>query len=224
MATWLITGANRGIGLEMVRQLAAKGERVIATARDPGAATELRAIAAQILPLDVASPASVEALGAAIQGLPIDVLINNAGVSSTSKTLATIDAAEMARVMAINAMGPILTTKAAIDSLRAGSRKVVVHITSQLGSIANNSGGSTYAYRASKAALNQFNRSLSNELAPEGFTCVAIHPGWVKTDMGGPSAHLTPEQSVRSMLGVIATLGVDRSGAFLNYDGQPLPW
>jgi NAD(P)-dependent dehydrogenase (short-subunit alcohol dehydrogenase family) len=224
MATWLITGANRGIGLEMVRQLAAKGERVIATARDPGAATELRSIAAQILPLDVASPASVEALGVAIQGLPIDVLVNNAGVSSTSKTLATIDAAEMARVMAINAMGPILTTKAAIDSLRAGSRKVVVHITSQLGSIANNSGGSTYAYRASKAALNQFNRSLSNELAPEGFTCVAIHPGWVKTDMGGPSAHLTPEQSVRSMLGVIATLGVDRSGAFLNYDGQPLPW
>jgi NAD(P)-dependent dehydrogenase (short-subunit alcohol dehydrogenase family) len=208
----------------MVRQLAAKGERVIATARDPGAATELRSIAAQILPLDVASPASVEALGVAIQGLPIDVLVNNAGVSSTSKTLATIDAAEMARVMAINAMGPILTTKAAIDSLRAGSRKVVVHITSQLGSIANNSGGSTYAYRASKAALNQFNRSLSNELAPEGFTCVAIHPGWVKTDMGGPSAHLTPEQSVRSMLGVIATLGVDRSGAFLNYDGQPLPW
>jgi NAD(P)-dependent dehydrogenase (short-subunit alcohol dehydrogenase family) len=224
MATWLITGANRGIGLEMVRQLAAKGERVIATARDPGAATELRSIAAQILPLDVASPASVEALGVAIQGLPIDVLVNNAGVSSTSKTLATIDAAEMARVMAINAMGPILTTKAAIDSLRAGSRKLVVHITSQLGSIANNSGGSTYAYRASKAALNQFNRSLSNELAPEGFTCVAIHPGWVKTDMGGPSAHLTPEQSVRSMLGVIATLGVDRSGAFLNYDGQPLPW
>jgi NAD(P)-dependent dehydrogenase (short-subunit alcohol dehydrogenase family) len=224
MATWLITGANRGIGLEMVRQLAAKGERVIATARDPGAATELRSIAAQILPLDVASPASVEALGVAIQGLPIDILVNNAGVSSTSKTLATIDAAEMARVMAINAMGPILTTKAAIDSLRAGSRKVVVHITSQLGSIANNSGGSTYAYRASKAALNQFNRSLSNELAPEGFTCVAIHPGWVKTDMGGPSAHLTPEQSVRSMLGAIATLGVDRSGAFLNYDGQPLPW
>jgi NAD(P)-dependent dehydrogenase (short-subunit alcohol dehydrogenase family) len=224
MATWLITGANRGIGLEMVRQLAAKGERVIATARDPGAATELRSIAAQILPLDVASPASVEALGVAIQGLPIDILVNNAGVSSTSKTLATIDAAEMARVMAINAMGPILTTKAAIDSLRAGSRKLVVHITSQLGSIANNSGGSTYAYRASKAALNQFNRSLSNELAPEGFTCVAIHPGWVKTDMGGPSAHLTPEQSVRSMLGVIATLGVDRSGAFLNYDGQPLPW
>lgn len=224
MATWLITGANRGIGLEMVRQLAARGERVLATARDPGAASELRSLAAHVYPLDVANPLSAADLGGALAGSEIDILVNNAGVSSTSKSIAELDAKEMAGVFAVNAIGPIITTKALLGPLRAGGRKLIVSITSQLGSIANNTGGSTYAYRASKAALNQMNRSLANELASEGFTCVAVHPGWVKTDMGGSAAPLTPEQSVRSMLGVFARLTSRDSGAFLNYDGQPLPW
>lgn len=223
MSTWLVTGANRGIGLELVRQLAAAGERVIATSRQPDSAAELGRLAARVVALDVALPASIDLLPKHIDE-PIDVLINNAGVSSTSNALSACTPDEFARVFAINSTGPILVARALIDRLRAGRRKAIVHITSQLGSIANNTGGSSYAYRASKAALNQLNRSLAAELTKEAFTCVAIHPGWVRTDMGGPQAPLTPPQSAEHILRTIAALSPADSGKFLNYDGVPLPW
>jgi NAD(P)-dependent dehydrogenase (short-subunit alcohol dehydrogenase family) len=227
MATYLITGANRGIGLEFVRQLTARGDSVIGTARDPSAlSAEARAVpGVRWVALEVADPASIDSLPTRLDALgSIDVLINNAGVSSTAKTLAELTAAELHRVFAVNTFAPLLVTKALMPLLTAGGRKLIVNISSQLGSIANNTGGSTYAYRASKTGLNQLNASLANELRPAGFTCLAMHPGWVQTDMGGKQATLTPETSVRQLLGVIDKAELGMSGKFLNYDGTPLPW
>jgi len=218
--TFLITGASRGIGLEFTRQLRAAGHAVIATTRngkpiDP---------ATETLPLLADDEISIAALAKALDGRPIDVLINNAGVSSDARDLATVTLAELDRVFRVNAFAAILVAKALLPSLRLGTRKTIVNISSQLGSITNNTGGSSYAYRASKTALNQLTVCLANELKADGFCCVAMHPGWVKTDMGGPNAPLTPEQSVTNMHKTIDALTPADTGRFLNHDGKPLPW
>jgi NAD(P)-dependent dehydrogenase (short-subunit alcohol dehydrogenase family) len=224
---FLITGASRGIGLEFTRRLLDRGDEVVAAVRDPEGSKGLKALARpslRLVPLDVADAKSIEGLGSRLGQTPIDVLINNAGVSSESKTLAVLDAAEMARVFMVNSIAPMLVVKSVIGQLRAGRSKTIVQITSVLASIERNTGGSTYAYRASKTALNQLNRSLAHELKPEGFTCVAVHPGWVRTDMGGPKADLSVEESVDHMLRTIGSLSPARSGEYLNYDGAKLPW
>jgi NAD(P)-dependent dehydrogenase (short-subunit alcohol dehydrogenase family) len=222
--TYLITGANRGLGLEFARQLSARGDRILATARNPAEATDLARLVHQVIPLDVADESSIERLGEQVKDQPIDVLINNAGVSAEAKSIEALTSKELQRAFLINSTGPMLTTKALLKNLRAGGRKLVFSITSQLGSIANNAGGSTYAYRASKAALNMLNMSLSHDLKKDGFTCVVVHPGWVRTDMGGPNATLAPEESIRNMLALADRLKPEDSGKFFNYDGKPLPW
>lgn len=222
--TYFVTGANRGIGLEFARQLSARGDRVLATCRDPARAAELASVASRVVRLDLTDPASLGALPPELGEQPVDVLICNAGVSAEGKSVATLDGAELRRVLDVNAVAPILVAQALLPALRRGSRKLVCNITSQLGSIANNTGGSTYAYRASKAALNMLTVSMANELRPEGFTCVAVHPGWVRTDMGGPNATLAPDEAVRSMLSVLDKLSPASTGRFLNYDGAPMPW
>lgn len=222
--TYLVTGANRGLGLEFARQLTARGDVVLATTRDPGKADDLKATGARVLPLDVAEDASLASFREAIKGERIDILINNAGVSSDSKSLESLKADELARVLRINAIGPLMVAQAALTPLRAGVRKTVVNITSILGSIANNHGGSSYGYRGSKACLNMFTACMANELKNEGFTCIAIHPGWVQTDMGGPNATLTPEKSIAIMLKTIDALKPDDTGRYLNTDGTTLPW
>lgn len=224
--TFVVTGASRGIGQEFARQLAARGEHVIATVRSLDKAAALHALGpnVRVLPLDVADPASISTFGRALASEKIDVLINNAGVKSLGRTIAELDPTEMREVMMVNAIAPMLVVQALLAPLRAGERKTIVQITSQLASIANNTGGSSYAYRASKAALNQFNKSLANELVADGFTTVAVHPGWVATDMGGASAPLTPHDSVRYLIRTIDNLTIADTGHFLNYDGTPLPW
>ena len=226
MPTYLITGANRGLGLEFARQLSQRKDdtKILATAREPEKATELQRLVHDVYPLDVADPKSIEKLADHLKDQPIDVLINNAGVSSKTNSIATLDADDMRTAFAVNAIGPMLVTKVALKNLRAGSRKIVFNITSQLGSIANNKGGSSYAYRGSKAALNMMTVSLSNELKKEGFTCVVAHPGWVQTDMGGANAPLKPEQSIAGLLKIIDGLKAEDSGKFFNYDGKTLPW
>lgn len=226
MTTYLLTGATRGIGLEFARQLSQRGKEavILATARDPGKHAELARLVHEVLPLDVADPASIDALPGLLKDRPIDVLINNAGVSSDQRSVADLSMAELQRVFAVNSFGPMLVVQKALANLRKGDRKVIFNISSQLGSITNNKGGSSYPYRASKTALNQLTVSLSSELAGEGFCCVVAHPGWVRTDMGGPNATLSPEESVRSMLKVIDGLTGKDSGKFFNYDGAPLPW
>jgi NAD(P)-dependent dehydrogenase (short-subunit alcohol dehydrogenase family) len=225
MTTYFITGANRGLGLEFARQLSKRPETtIIATAREPEKAGELARLVHDVVPLDVASESSIAGLRERVKDRPIDVLINNAGVSGKAKTVAELGLEELQRVFGINAFGPMLVTRALLANLRAGKRKTVFNITSQLGSIANNTGGSTYSYRASKTALNQLTVSMANELRPEGFCCVVVHPGWVQTDMGGPNAPLTVEQSVTAMLKVLDGLTGGESGKFLNYDGKGMAW
>jgi NAD(P)-dependent dehydrogenase (short-subunit alcohol dehydrogenase family) len=228
VATVLITGANRGIGLEFVRQYAAAGWSVIAACRLPNQATALRAIAGEVrmTALDVADAAQVAALADELKDQPIDVLINNAGISGTSgRELAEIDVDDWLHVMRVNVAAPILVASALLDNLRRGRRRQVIFISSTAGSIARNTGvGGGYVYRSSKAALNMAVRSFANDLTGEGITAVAIHPGWVRTDMGGERADLSVEDSVKGMRVVIEGLVPSQTGAFLAYDGAVLPW
>ncbi len=223
--TVLVTGANRGLGLEFARQYHAAGWTVVGTARDPGAATELSALGVRVEALDVTDGASVAALVQRLGGLPIDLLINNAGVGiAEQKPLQDVSLDDYEHVLRVNAIGPVRVTQALLPNLRAGAGKRVVSISSGLGSIAGNTSGGYWAYRESKAALDMFMRNLSVELAPEGFTCIAMSPGWVKTDMGGPDATLTPEQSITGMRKVIDGLTPHDTGSFFKYDGSTVAW
>lgn len=222
--TVLVTGANRGLGLEFARQYAAAGWTVIGTARTPDEATELKALGVEVRALDVADPASIDGLATSLEGRPIDLLINNAGIFPRVDRLEATDFADVERTFAVNTLGPMRLTRALLPQLRLGRLKQVVSISSGLGSIANNSSGRYYGYRESKAALNMFTRSLAAELADEGFTCVVLSPGWVQTDMGGPNATLTPAQSVTGLRNVIDGLTPAMTGRFLNHDGAEQPW
>jgi NAD(P)-dependent dehydrogenase (short-subunit alcohol dehydrogenase family) len=222
--TVLITGANRGIGLECARQFAAKGYKVIGTVRDPADASELSAVADRVEPLQVTDAASVAALAHRLHGVAIDILLNNAGVFDPNDvTVDKVDFAVMEQTLAVNTVGPLRVTQALLPNLRAGKRRTIVNLSSQLGSIADSS-GRWYAYRASKAALNQINKTLSAELAPEGFTCVVLHPGWVRTDMGGAGATYSPQESVGGLVAVIEKLGPSDTGRFYDFKGTPIPW
>ena len=220
----LVTGANRGIGLEFVQQLKAQGFDVIGTARNPAKATELKATGARVEQLDVTDAASVAALAQSLDGVAIDLLINNAGMlNREDSSLDTLDFEVMERSFQVNSLGPLRVTQALLPNLRAGDGKTIVNITSRLGSIELSTGG-LYSYRTSKTALNQINKIVSSELASEGFTNIVMHPGWVRTDMGGAGATLSKTESVSGMLGVIDNLTTDSNGKFFNYDGSELPW
>jgi NAD(P)-dependent dehydrogenase (short-subunit alcohol dehydrogenase family) len=222
MATWLITGAGRGIGLELARQLRARGDDVIGTVR--GDAGALQEIGARVEVLDVADPAAIEALGERRRGEAIDVLVNNAGIGRFGGAVADLSAEELHRYMAVNAIGPILVVRALLPSLRAGAGKKIASITSLMGSIADNGSGGAYGYRSSKAALNMLNASLALELRREGFTCLVLNPGWVQTDMGGAHAPTPVDVSVRGLLAVIDGATPEVTGRFFDHDGKPLPW
>ena len=225
MPTVLITGANRGIGLEFARQYAADGWKVIATAREPDAAGELAGVAGDVtvrrLDLD-ADFFEIDWNGVAGTE-PLDLFIANAGTWGPER-LDTIDeAAEWVNALAVNTVAPVVLAKAVLPLVAAAKGKMVA-ITSKMGSIADNSSGGYIAYRSSKAALNAAWRSLAIDVAPQGVTAAVLHPGWVQTRMGGSSAPLTPEQSVAGLRQVIAGLTPDKSGGFYNYDGTPIPW
>ena len=222
--TILITGANRGLGLEFARQFKARGYHVIGTVRKPGDAGALHKLGVQVEQLDVADDASANALAGRLAGQPIDILINNAGIMGhNSRSLTDLDFSKMVRTYQVNALGPMRVTKALYDNLKQGKAHKIINITSMMGSITMNFGGA-YDYRASKAALNMLTNTLSKELGKEGFICVVLHPGWVQTDMGGSSAPLTPQQSISGMIAVIDNLTSAANGKFYDYTGKALPW
>lgn len=222
--TVVITGANRGLGLEFARQLKQQGYEVIGTARSPEKATELKALGVEVVALDVTDSASVADMAKSLKGRAIDMLINNAGVIGNPQgDIKSFDFDKAMLTYNINSLGPMRVTQALYDQLSLGKEKKVIQITSILGSIENNSGG-YYDYRASKAALNTMNKSLSIELESEGFTCVVIHPGWVKTDLGGQGAPLEPQQSIKGMLEVIEQLDRKDTGKFYDYQGNEIAW
>ena len=226
----LITGANRGIGLELARQLLEAGHEVVATARHPERALELAALGREhagrlrVEPLDVGFAASISTLVRALDGLALDLLINNAGVYPDSGKLGSLDYEQVRQGFEINALGPLRLTEALLPNLRAARTRKIAHVTSQMGSIEDNTSGGSYAYRMSKAALNMAHRSLANDLGAAGFICLTLHPGWVQTSMGGPHARLSVEQSASALLGLILEAGPAEHGAFLSWSGQRLPW
>jgi len=226
MPSVLITGANRGIGLELARQYAADGWRVHACSRDPEKADALRAIAGDVSVhrLDVADLASIDALVAELGDAAIDVLLNNAGVYGPEQSFGKVDLSAFDSVMAINALGPLAMTERLIAHVARGDRKLVVCVSSLWGSMGANTWGGHYLYGPSKAALNMIVKSASIDLKDRGISVVAMSPGWVRTDMGGPKADLSPEESVKTMRGVIDGLGIADTGRFMSHDGRDAPW
>jgi NAD(P)-dependent dehydrogenase (short-subunit alcohol dehydrogenase family) len=222
--TVLITGANRGIGLELARQYSDAGWRVIGTARNPESARELSAAGADVVQLDVTKQSSVERLALKLSGQPIDMLINNAGIQPLMWKLDDIDFDEFEKALNVNTIGPVRVTRAVLPNLRSGGIRKIVNITTNLSSIAGNTDGGFYGYRESKAALNMFTKSLAAELGPEGFICIVLHPGWVRTDLGGPNAPLGVEESVQGMRRVIEALSPADNGSFWTYAGEHMAW
>jgi NAD(P)-dependent dehydrogenase (short-subunit alcohol dehydrogenase family) len=226
----VITGASRGIGLEFVRRYQEQGHHVEAVARDPARSPELAALAAaslgktRIHTCDVASDQGARNLAASLGDVPVDVLVNNAGVMGKMQALDQLDHADILRTFDTNALGPLRVTAALLPHLRRGATRKVVHISSGMGSISDNTSGGAYGYRMSKAALNMATRSMANDLRGEGFLVVTMNPGWVKTDMGGPGAPESVENSVRLMMERIEQLRPEQSGTFLDYRGHTWAW
>lgn len=228
----LVSGAGRGIGLELVRQFLDRGDRVIATVRKPGAATDLNRLAfahpghLAVLPLDLGKPHAIDELAREVPLVAesIDVLVNNAGVLPGGERFGAIEARHLEEAFRVNAMGPVLLTQALAPLFaRTGGAKVM-NVSSVLGSIAERDAFYTPSYAISKAALNMGTRLLAHALADQGVTVFAIHPGWVRTDMGGPKAEVEVADSARGLIAVLDRVGPADAGRFLTFEGQELPW
>ena len=229
MPSILITGANRGLGFEFARQYASDGWQVFAACRSPQLATSLtdlaRSTSITILQMDVTDTVSVQRSATHIGTTAIDILLNNAGIiGAAHQTIGHMDYDSWAEVLNVNTMGPFRVTEAFVDHVARSKRKLVVTITSRMGSVADNASGGSVAYRSSKAAVNMVMRTLAIELAPRGISCVLVSPGWVKTEMGGSGATLTPVESVTALRRLIETLGPSHSGRFYSYDGRECRW
>ncbi len=226
MPTILITGAGRGIGLSLARAYAAEGWRVLGGVRDPAKAADLAALPVEVMTLDPGSDASVADLAASLSGTPIDVLFNNAGMMGPRQRQVLGDIAYEAwgEVMAVNVMAPVRMADAFSDHVAASERKQIAVVSSVMGSMADNTAGGFYLYRSSKAAVNMAARSLAADLAPRGITVVMFHPGWVRTDMGGSSAAVSPTDSAAGMLRGMSEVRPKDHGRFFNYDGSDIAW
>ena len=235
----LVTGAGRGLGLEMTRQLLERGARVWGTVRDPSRADTLRELAERaggqlrIEELDVADVDSIARLAhrLAEQTDQLDCLINNAGVNSrgvaphqANVRFGTLEPTGIERMIRVNAIGPLLLTQALASLLAASSDAVVVCVSSWLGSIGAKTSGGNYGYCASKATLNMLGRAMAWDLAASGVKTVLVNPGWVSTKMGGPKARLTPQESVAGILEVIQRVHMEDTGRFLQWDGSEHEW
>ena len=227
MPTVLIPGANRGLGLEFARQYAADDWKVLATCREPQSADALNALSGniQVLPLDVSDFLAIETVARILSVEKIDLLLNNAGVIGPHESnFGETNYDAWAEVLRINSQAPLKMAECFVEQVAGSDRKQIVSISSRLGSIAENDDGGQYTYRTSKAALNMVNKSLSIDLADKGITTVVLHPGWAKTDMGGPNAAVEPVDSVTGMRSVIDQLTIAESGQFFSFDGTDIDW
>jgi len=238
--TVLITGSNRGLGLEFTRRYAAAGWDVIACARRPGAASELGNLARDsggrvaVETMDVTDHANIDAVARRLAGRAIDVLLNcagtmgrgsRAGAGFPTSPFGETDYVDWDDIFRVNVTGPIKVTEAFVDHVARSAQKKCVALSSIVGSIASNTSGGLYAYRGSKAALNAVMRSLAIDLArTHGIVVATIHPGWVRTDTGGPHADIDVSESVAGVIDVIAALDAGKAGRFWRYDGAELPW
>lgn len=225
VGTVLVTGAGRGLGRELARQYAAVGWRVIACGRAlPADGFET---GVEFQPLDVTDPASIRALAGRLAGRPLDLLVNNAAVRSPAPGLEALETKAFLDVIGANTLAPILMARALLPNLRLAAGPVIANIGSRAGSIAEgllDDDDDDYAYRCSKAALNMATLQLARDLKSAGITVLALHPGWVTTDMGGPEATVPTPRSAEGLRSIIATSGLKVSGAFIAFDGRPIAW
>lgn len=226
--TVLITGSNRGIGLQFTRSFLSDGWQVIACCREPGQATELQALGAghpdlEIQKLDVTDYQAMADLSAQLKDRKIDILLSNAGTYGPRTRFGEVDVSEWRHVFEVNTIAPLKLAELFVEQVAASELKLIAMLSSKMGSIDDNGSGGGYIYRSSKTALNQVVKSLSIDLAERNISVVALHPGWVQTDMGGINAETTVEDSVRGMRSSLQTAG-ERSGQFIDLDGSIIPW
>ena len=232
METTLITGANRGIGLEFSRQFAEDGWCVLACSRNLEKSDALNELAAEypeqitLYTLDVTDHVQIKKLSKSLANKPIDLLINNAGVfpDINERIFCQTDYDAWTHAFLVNAMAPLRMAEEFITQITLSNKKIIVTITSKMGSVADNRLGGSYIYRSSKSAANMVVKNISIDLMSKDIISVLLHPGWVRTDMGGPSGLISVEQSVSGMLSVIRELTLMDSGKFIAYDGQIIPW
>jgi NAD(P)-dependent dehydrogenase (short-subunit alcohol dehydrogenase family) len=222
LKTILITGAGRGLGLELARQYAADGWKVIGTVRDSSSALENAG--ARIEKVDVTDFEQIKGLGKKLKGTPLDILFCNAGViGKRGMAIGSFDYASWEEVLRVNLLGAAAVAEALVENVAASERRIIAMMSSRLGSISESS-GMTLPYATSKAALNMLVKGLSSTLQARGIIVVALSPGWVRTDMGGESAPLTPQASVAGLRKVLGSLKSADSGRFFSHDGSAIPW
>lgn len=225
MYTIMITGANRGLGLEMAKQYSADGWEVIACCREPEKAEELHKLKdIKILPLDVSDISSIKNLDHRIGNQPIDILLNNAGVLPREQEFGTINVELLIDTFKVNSVAPFILAETVFKNIMTSKLKIIANMSSIWGSIGLNVDGGHYAYRSTKAALNALTKSMAIDLRVHGIKVFALHPGWAKTDMGGVNATVSPEESVRKMRNILSKLSLLDSGCFISYDGNQLAW
>lgn len=226
----LITGANRGIGLEHARLFASRGIKVTTAVRVPQEAVDLLQLQSEypglinIFPYDASSSDSSSLLKKVVGDVAIDLLFANAGALGEDEGLGELNTKMILDVIQVNALAPLKLAEAFVDNVAKSNKKMIALQSSVMGSIGNNSSGGYYAYRSSKAVLNMFAKNLSIKLYPKGVTVIALHPGWVKTSMGGQDAPLTAKESATHQQKLFDELDHSKSGSFFNYDGQILDW
>lgn len=227
--TWLVTGASRGIGLALVNELLIRGCNVIAACRNPEGERDFWEIKRDYkdrfdsLKLDVTDPSSIQAAAKSLDGRTIDVLVNNAGVlKDAEKNFRDLDPSAIRQSFEVNTIGPMMVTRNFLPNLMESSNPKVVNITSLMGSIADNKSGGYYAYRMSKTALNMFSVCLAREYPK--MTVLTVHPGWVKTAMGGPNAPTETSESATGIIDVVDNASLKDSGRYVDYRGRTLPW
>lgn len=229
-STILITGANRGIGMELTRQFTEDGWQVLACCRSPADAKSLQALATEyptveIFPLDVTDYDQLATLTSQLQDRSIDIMLSNAGIYGPREySFGKVDVEEWRQVLEVNTIAPLMLAQAFVDQVAASQQKLMAVISSKMGSIADNSSGGSYIYRTSKTAVNQVVKSIANDVAGRGISAISLHPGWVKTDMGGSNAEIDPNESVMGLKQVLMGAGLAQSGQFLNFDGSEIPW
>lgn len=231
MKTVLITGTNRGLGLELVKQFTSSGHRVIATCRNASKSLELLNLekisngTLELMELDLMSDDSIDGLTALLSDREVDIFINNAGIMGLrGLEFGQITGESWLEVFRINTIAPLLVCQKIIKNINLGRDKKMFFISSRVGSIQENTGGAMYAYRSSKTALNQVVKSLSIDLLDRGISAIALHPGWVLTDMGGPNALIDASTSVSGLIEVMDQVSIKDTGNFFNYDGSMIPW
>lgn len=231
MPTLLITGANRGLGLELCHQYLKEGWKIYATCRDPGKAKELNSLADEyqnllsVHALEVSNNDQMHALKKYLKGKPIDILFNNAGVyASDASQFGKTDKKAWEEAVAVNIIAPMKMMEEFVENVAKSDKKIIASMSSKMGSMQDNTSGGSYAYRATKAALNAVMVSAAHDLRHLGITSLILHPGWVRTDMGGPQGELSVEQSAQKLRKILDKRTIKDSGSFFDIDGTIIPW